>query len=60
MIKIIYLLWFQGFDNAPEIVNKCVYSWKYYNPDWNIILLDHKNLINYINLITVMLFHLSL
>ena len=50
MIKTIYLLWFQGFDNAPEIVQKCVDSWKYYNSDWNIVLLDENNLINYINL----------
>jgi hypothetical protein len=50
MIKTIYILWLQGFDNAPEIVKNCVNSWKYYNSDWNIILLDSKNLINYIHL----------
>ena len=50
MIKTIYILWFQGFDNAPEIVKKCVQSWKYYNPDWTIILLDNTNLNNYITL----------
>jgi hypothetical protein len=50
MIKTIFILWFQGFDNAPEIVKECVNSWKYYNPDWNIVLIDNNNLINYINL----------
>ena len=50
MIKTIYILWFQGFENAPDIVKNCVNSWKYYNPDWNIILLDNNNLNQYIDL----------
>jgi len=50
MIKTIYILWFQGFDNVHELVKECVNSWKYYNPDWNIVLIDNDNLINYVNL----------
>jgi hypothetical protein len=50
MNKTIYILWFQGFNNAPDIVKKCVESWKYYNQDWNIILLDNTNLSNYIKI----------
>jgi hypothetical protein len=50
MNKTIFILWFQGFENAPEIVKMCILSWKYYNPDWNIILLDQKNLPNYITI----------
>ena len=50
MNKNIYILWFQGFENSPEIIKRCVESWKHYNPDWNIILLDNTNLSNYINL----------
>ena len=50
MIKNIFILWFQGFENAPYVVKKCVESWKFYNKDWNIILLDRNNLINYINI----------
>jgi len=50
MIKTIFILWFQGFDNSPDIVKKCVKSWKYYNPDWEIILLNNHNLNKYINL----------
>jgi len=46
----LYILWFQGFDNAPNIVRWCVSSWKHYNPTWNIILLDDTNLKNYVNL----------
>jgi hypothetical protein len=50
MIKVIYILWFQGFENAPEIVKKCIDSWKYYNSDWTINLLDNNNLGDYINI----------
>jgi hypothetical protein len=50
MIKIIYILWFQGFDNAPYVVKQCVKSWKRNNPDWTIILLDDTNLNLYIDL----------
>jgi len=50
MIKNIYILWFQGFDNAPYIVKKCVESWKHYNKNWNIILLDKINLNQYIKI----------
>jgi hypothetical protein len=30
MNKIIYILWFQGFENSPEVVKQCVKSWKYF------------------------------
>lgn len=50
MIKNIYILWFQGYDNAEELVKYCVNSWKHYNPEWNIILLDDTNLSKYIQL----------
>lgn len=52
MIKTIYILWFQGFDTAPELVKQCVISWKYYNPDWTIVLLDSTTLIQYIDIET--------
>ena len=48
MIQTIYMLWFQGFEHAPELVKSCVQSWKHYNPDWDIVLLDNTNLRNYI------------
>lgn len=50
MNKSIFILWFQGFDNAPDLVHRCVSSWKYYNPDWNINLLDNSNLSKYIQI----------
>lgn len=50
MIQTIYMLWYQGFENAPDVVNKCVDSWKYYNPDWDIVLLDQNNLHHYVDI----------
>lgn len=44
------MLWFQGFDKAPDIVKQCVNSWKYYNSDWAVIFLDNSNLSHYVNL----------
>jgi len=49
MKKTIYILWFQGFDQAPEIVKRCLSSWKHYNPDWEILELDQTNLHQYIS-----------
>ena len=50
MIQTIYINWFQGFEHAPDIVTQCVRSWKFYNPDWNIILLDDTNIHTYVRL----------
>ena len=47
MNKTIWINWFQGWDNAPEITHKCVESWKYYNPEWNIVLLSNDNYSQY-------------
>ena len=47
--KQIFILWFQGFENAPLIVKKCLFSWKLKNPNWKIIELDNNNLSKYIN-----------
>ena len=29
--RTIYMLWFQGFDHAPEVVRECRKSWLHYN-----------------------------
>ena len=50
MIKQIFILWFQGFDMAPDVVKTCVKSWKYYNPDWKIVLLDANTLNQYMDI----------
>jgi hypothetical protein len=60
MIKKIFILWFQGFDNAPIIVKKCLESWIYYNPDWNIIKLDYTNLDEYLDIKELKNYEMSL
>jgi hypothetical protein len=50
IVKNIYILWLQGFKNAPKIVRMCLNSWIRYNPDWNIIKLDASNIKEYVNL----------
>jgi mannosyltransferase OCH1-like enzyme len=50
MIKHIFILWFQGFEQAPEIVKKCLNSWIYYNPDWKIIQLNESNLHEWVDI----------
>lgn len=42
--KIIWILWLQGIQNAPPLVQQCVASWRKYNPDWKVIVLDEHNL----------------
>lgn len=46
----IWVLWFQGIENAPEVVNKCYKSLLKFCPQKNIVLLSEKNLNNYISL----------
>lgn len=48
--KNIWLAWFQGWSNAPELVKRVRDSWKLHNPGWNIVLLDEKNLNTYVKI----------
>jgi hypothetical protein len=50
MIKKIFILWFQGLENAPYVVQKCIESWKYYNPSWKVIILHEQNLHKYMDI----------
>lgn len=51
MNKTIFILWLQGFKNAPDIVHRCAQSWKFYHPTgWKIVLLDLQNLHEYTTL----------
>lgn len=47
---IAWLLWFQGWDNVPEIVKKCSDSVKKYVGNRKIIYLDEKNYTKYIDI----------
>jgi len=48
--KKIWMLWFQGLDNAPHVVKECYASWKNLNPDWQVIFLDDTNLHEYVDM----------
>jgi len=50
MIKKIWILWLQGWDSAPDLVRLCLESWEYHNPDWEIHMLDLKNIENYVDI----------
>lgn len=44
----IWICWFQGEEQAPEIVRTCIQSIRRYYPDKEIIVLDDNNLSNYV------------
>ena len=46
--RIIWMLWLQGFTNAPELVKACVQSWCRLNPDHVVHLLDTQSLQKFI------------
>jgi len=49
MNKTVWILWLQGWDKAPPLVSRCLDSWKYYNPDWDIVTLDENTMLDYID-----------
>ena len=48
--KQLFLLWFQGWENAPEVVKLCRRSWEHHHPHWQIHFLDAGNLARYVDL----------
>lgn len=44
----IWICWFQGLSNAPEIVKKCYESIKKNNPDKEVIVITAQNLHDYV------------
>ena len=50
MNKTVWMLWLQGWDKAPSISQTCVDSWKYYNPGWDVKLLDEQNVLEYLDI----------
>lgn len=45
----VWICWFQGIENAPNLVKACYKSVKKYMPNKKIILLTEKNYTNYIS-----------
>ncbi len=48
--KIIWWSWLQGLENAPEICKACLRSWRKCYPDYKIVILDEKNISDYISI----------
>lgn len=47
--KIIWMLWFQGLEHAPEVVKRCYASWKTHHPDWQVVFLDEETVAAYVD-----------
>lgn len=48
--RLVWILWYQGNDRQPFIVQKCIESWIQRNPSWNVIVLDSSKVHEYINI----------
>lgn len=48
--KIIWIFWLQGWDAAPEIVQRCLQSWIRLNPGWDVRTLDGRSVDRFVNL----------
>lgn len=46
--KIIWILWFQGYKNAPDLVKRCYKTWTEFNPNYDVIFLNSENLSEYL------------
>jgi hypothetical protein len=42
-------MWYQGLDQSPPLVQTCIQSWRRFNPDWELIVLDRNNLTDWID-----------
>jgi hypothetical protein len=47
--KIIWMLWLQGWDHAPRLLQACRRTWEINNPDWTIYYLDRRTVIPFID-----------
>lgn len=47
MQKTVWLLWLQGWNNAPWLQKKVFETWKFNNPTWNVVALEWNNLSQY-------------
>jgi len=50
MNKIIWTIWFQGEESAPDLVRRCLKSWRDKNPDWQVRCLTATDISKYINI----------
>ena len=48
--KTVWLLWLQGWDQAPELVRQVRDSWTRLNPGWNVELVTRESLPRYVDI----------
>jgi hypothetical protein len=48
--RTIWMMWWQGWDNAPALPMACYKSWLHYNPTWNVLLLDGTNIDQFLDI----------
>lgn len=41
--KVVWMLWLQGWERAPQIVGACRRTWESLNPGWRVIGLDRQS-----------------
>src|SRR5262245_11872479 len=46
--KTVWCLWFQGLENAPDLVKACAASWRLHNPGWTIRFLSSETVDAYL------------
>lgn len=46
--RTIWIAWLQGWDQASHLQNKYLEPWIHYNPEWNINIIDNRNIFDYI------------
>lgn len=46
----LWLYWGQGFEQAPDLVKRCVQTWQENNPGWAMELLDETNLTQFVTM----------
>lgn len=57
--KIIWFMWWQGLNNAPEIVKYCISEMKKNNPDWKVNIIDKDNYRQYVDIDEAIIKNLS-
>jgi hypothetical protein len=40
----IFIYWDQGWENAPRWQQTCLWTWRYFNPDYTVYALDHNSI----------------
>ena len=48
--KVVYFMWLQGIESAPQLIKDCLETWRVQNPGWEIIVLTQYNLGDHVKL----------